>query len=132
MDTIREWLRRKPWLGWVVAGLLLAASVYFYMRGGANDPYSQKRLTSMVTIKYTDTGDEVEIPWGRIEKELRLREGKADSSQGLINPKTGAATGFPFNKRDWQETCDRINREADEIAARGRTGAAAAAPSKKK
>lgn len=124
MDKIREYLRRSPWMGWVVAGLLLAASAYFYLGRGGGDPYSQKRLTSMVTIKYTDTGDEVDIPWGRVEKELRLRDGKLDPSKGLINPKTGAATGFPFSKNEWEEACARINREAEEIAARGKTAPA--------
>lgn len=116
MINIREQMEKKPWLGWSVAGVLLLVAVFIYIRRSSNDdPYSPERMTEMVTIKFTDTGDEIEIPRGRLDKELRGRGGALDPSQGVINPKTGAATGFPFNKREWEDWIKRVNE--DKVAA---------------
>ncbi len=122
MINIREEMSKKPWLGWAVAGVLLVVAIVIYVRRtGNSDPYSPERMTEMVTIKFTDTGDEMEIPRGRLDKELR---GRSDLSPGagVINPKTGAATGFPFNKKDWESWIARIQKE--------KADAKAAAPAK--
>jgi len=67
-------------------------------------------MTDMVTIKFADTGDEIEIARGRLDKELRGRP-DFDPSKGVINPKTGAATGFPFDKKEWESWLGRIKQE---------------------
>ena len=117
MINIREQIDKKPWLGWLVAGVLLVIAVFIYVRRSSNaDPYSPERMTDMVTIKFTDTGDEIEMPRGRLDKELRGRP-DFDPSKGVINPKTGAATGFPFDKKEWETWLGRIKQEKDEAKA---------------
>ena len=127
MINIREQMEKKPWLGWSVAGVLLLVAVFIYVSRSSNsDPYSPERMTEMVTIKFTDTGDEIEIPRGRLDKELRGRGGALDPSQGVINPKTGAATGFPFNKKEWEDWIKRVNEDKATAAAANTEGKAPA------
>ena len=117
MPDLREELNKRPWLGWIVAGVLLVVAVAVYLsRTGNDDPYSPERMTEMVTIKFTDTGDEMEIPRGRLDKELRGRS-DLNAGAGVINPKTGAATGFPFDKKDWESWIARIQKEKAEAKA---------------
>ncbi len=118
MAGIREMLQKSPWLGWAVAGVLLVTAVVLLMRGGGgSSPYSQERMTEMVTIKFTDTGEEVEMPRGRFEMMLRDRRGLVDPSAGIINPSTNQPTGFLFKKSEWEETVKRINEEKKRAAA---------------
>lgn len=117
--SIREALRQKPWLGWAVAAIVIALAAWNTFRGRAGDsPYSPDSMQEIVTIKFTDTGDEIEIPRGRLDKELRGRGDKLDPLQGLVNPKTGQATGFPYSKRDWEGMITRINKEKELIRAK--------------
>ncbi|MBI1189159.1 MAG: hypothetical protein GC200_00535 [Tepidisphaera sp.] len=109
---VREVINKKPWLGWTLAGVLFAVMVYMFVRGGRNtDPYSPERMTEMVTIRFADTGDEMTIPRGRMDKMLRERGSSLDPNEGIINPKTGKPTGFLFNKKEWDEWVKRINDE---------------------
>jgi hypothetical protein len=116
----RAILEKKPWIGWAVAGVFLVLAVWIYMRRTtSSDPYSPERMTEMVTIKFTDTGDEVDMPRGRLDKELRQSGGKLDPTKGVVNPKTGQPTGFPFNKAEWNEWITRINTEREAAAKSG-------------
>jgi len=123
MNRLRELLARSPWLGWAVAGLILVAAVFIYMRrSGMNDPYDPRRLSQMMSIRYSDTGEVVEMRRADVELELRRRAGRLDPGAGLINPKTGQATGFPYSKGDWDKTIERLNAEKQEaVKRRGKT-----------
>lgn len=112
---LRESLNQKPWISWAIALVAIGAAGYMYVRsaGGGKGSYGLDRMTEMVTIKYADTGDEEQIPRGRLEKMLRTQGDKLDPTKGLINPKSGQPTGFIFDKSDWEETIARINREKE-------------------
>jgi hypothetical protein len=68
----------------------------------------------MVTIRFTDTEDEMTIPRGRLDKELRRQGDHLDPSQGYINPKTNKPTGFLFDKAEWEAMIARINKDKEE------------------
>lgn len=117
MNRIRDFMNRSPWLGWVFAAIMLGVSVtIFFKMNGSSDTYSPERMTEDVTIRFSDTGDEITMPRGRFEKELRMRGGAIDPSKGITNPKTNEPTGFLFNKSEWDETVARLNAERDSVA----------------
>lgn len=119
MNRLRELLAKSPWLGWVVAGVILLAAVFIYMRrSGMNDPYDPRRLSQTMSIRYADTGEVVEMRRADVELELRRRAGRLDPGAGLMNPKTGQATGFPYSKSDWDKTIERLNAEKQEAVRR--------------
>lgn len=129
MNSIREFLNKRPALGWAVAAVLLLVVAYslYRLRRVDDNPYALDRTTEMVTIRCRETGEEWQMPRGRMEQILWDRPAPLDPSQGLPNPTTGRLTGFP--KSDWENTIDRIAAERKEIAAkRARPGAATAAP----
>jgi hypothetical protein len=114
---LREWLN-KPWLGWVLFVIVLGLAVYFFLTGGrSNSPYSPDRMKETVTIRFTDTNDEIEMTRGQLDKEVRRRGEAIDPTQGIINPKTGQPTGFLFSKSEWEEMVKRINAEKAAIRA---------------
>ncbi len=116
MAGIRELLNKTPWLGWGVAGVLALVSALLIWRAlNPNDPYSVDTLTEDVTIKCIETGDEWTIKRGRLEAILRQRPGMLDAGEGLINPNTGTPTGFPFSKKEWEATIERINSEKQAV-----------------
>jgi hypothetical protein len=125
LSRLRESMAKSPWLGWVVAlGILGVAIAMYFLRGGDADAvYSPEAMREKVTIRYTDTNEEVEIPRGRLDK--MLRESALDPAKGLINPKTGQASGFLVNKREWEDMINRIKDENAE-AARQKPGKAPA------
>lgn len=111
----RKSIVKKPWVGWAVAAGCLGLAAYFHFgRGSGADLYTPESMTEMVTIKFTDTGEEMEIPRGRLDKMLRERGSKLDPTQGVTNPKTGQPTGFPFNKNEWEKWIARINKDKEE------------------
>jgi len=115
---MREFLKKNPWLGWVLCVVLLGVSAWRWFGGSGGSPFSPDRMQEMVTIKYTDTGDTAEMPRGRFEKMLRDAGTKLDPNQGLINPKTGKPTGFLFNQREWEEAVGRVNEAVDRARAK--------------
>lgn len=122
MQAIRKKMEEKPWIGWVLAGVLLAAAVYLYISRSSTRSieYGPDFMTQMVTVKYADTGEEVEMPRGRFEVMLRsVNQGQLDPTKGIINPATNQPTGFLFDKDEWRESVDRINRERAANAANG-------------
>ncbi|MFN0011400.1 MAG: hypothetical protein ACKVS8_07125 [Phycisphaerales bacterium] len=112
MANIRELLNKKPWIGWCVAGAAVCVASYFGWKANkVEGEYTADRMTQVLTIRFTDTGDTMEIPRGRLMRDLMLAGGKLDPSKGIVNPKTGQATGFPFSKDDWESMVAQINRD---------------------
>ncbi|MFG0314347.1 MAG: hypothetical protein ACF8LL_09205 [Phycisphaerales bacterium] len=113
MHKLRTLLKDSPWIGWAVAGGFLLLSVVLYTRlsGGGGGAYSAERMSEMVTIKCVETGEEWEMTRGLMEQQLRRRGTELSPEEGLLNPSTGRPTGFPFDKGEWRETVERINRE---------------------
>ncbi|MFM9959125.1 MAG: hypothetical protein ACKVZJ_13760 [Phycisphaerales bacterium] len=115
---MRELLNRKPWLGYVLVGLLVAAGVYAYLFLAGSEQRSLKKLGEMVTIRDTETGDEWTMVRGRMELELIQRSATETLSArvGLTNPKTGKPNGFPVDG-SWDEAIKRVNEQRAEANA---------------
>jgi hypothetical protein len=132
VNRLRQFLNERPALGWAVAAaLLLVVALSLYRMRRVNDnPYALDRTTELITIRCRETGEEWQMPRGRMEQVLWDRPAPLDPSQGLPNPKTGRLTGFP--KSDWENTIDRISAERQEVASsRYRGGVNAAQPAPK-
>ncbi len=116
LANAREFMNKSPWMGWALAGLLLAFSAFWLMRGQrSSDPYDPERMKDSVVIKFSDTGEEITMTRGELDRQMRRSGDKLDMTQGVINPATGKATGFPFNKSEWEEMITRINAEKQEF-----------------
>ncbi len=114
MGNIREVINKKPWLGWLVAGAAMCAAGYFAWRSTSEKgEYTPERMTQRITIRFTDTGDTMEISRGRLIRDMMLSGGQIDPTKGVINPKTNQPTGFPFNKDDWEKMVGQINRDLE-------------------
>ncbi|HYF15034.1 MAG TPA: hypothetical protein VD971_08200 [Phycisphaerales bacterium] len=118
LDGIRDSMARKPWIGWTVAGVLLVLAVALWVtRRSGESPYSPERMQEELTVRFTDTDEVVKIPRGDLDRELRRRGDRVDPSQGIINPKTGKATGFLVDEDEWTSMVDRINKQKAAIRA---------------
>ena len=104
---MREYLRKQPMLGWALAAVLMLVAAYSLWRNFQSGDIAQ--LTQNVTIRCSETGETWQVPRGVIEKQLYQRPYPVNPNEGLINPKTGKATGFPVD--DWKQTIERINNE---------------------
>ncbi len=92
-------------LGWVLAaGLMIFAAGVVYRRANSGEVHE---LTQMVTIRCAETGETWQVLRGVMEKELYMRPYPINTSEGLINPKTGKPTGFPID--DWTQTVQSVN-----------------------
>lgn len=113
MPSIREVIQQRPWIGWVVALVLFGVSAFLVFRGnGSGGAYSPEKLREIVTIRFSDTGEEVTMGRGDFERRLRLESsGIIDPAKGLLNPKTSQNTGFLVDVEGWRSTVDRINAE---------------------
>jgi hypothetical protein len=113
---VRDVLNKYPWLGWVIALLLLGLSIWLYVARtrGAGD-YDPDRMKDMLTIRYTDTDEVEKIPRGRLDQMLRRSGDSLDPTKGIINPKTGKPTGFLVDEDEWTTMIERINREKDAV-----------------
>ncbi len=95
----------------VLAGWLLVRSL-------TSEPPrdSVEYLSTELTIRCDDTGEEWEMNRGMLERELYTRPGVLDPNQGLTNPKTGKPTGFPASRaKDWDQVIARINAEKEQM-----------------
>lgn len=117
MEKIRQFMREKPWAGWLVALVILAlAAVIILRQNQSQGRFAPANMQEIITIKYMDTGDEERIPRGRVDKMLRDQQsGVIDPNKGLINPKTGQPTGFPIDKDDWEAWIKRINDDRQRL-----------------
>lgn len=124
MSSIKAWAQAntKTAAGVLIIALLAGFLVLRQLRSGTN-AYEPERLTELVTIRCSETGEEWEMPRGRMEQLLWDRPAPIDPKIGLVNPKTGKPTGFPVS--EWEATCIRINRDrsADVKAAADSKGA---------
>ncbi len=119
MDGIRRVMREKPIVGWVVAAVAIAVAVYFALdRGATEQAYTPEMMREMVTIRFADSGDTVEIPRGKLLRDMAMGGKVLDTNVGVVNPKTGQATGFPYDKSDWEAMVARINRDIKAIQAK--------------
>ncbi len=114
---LRESINQKPWLGWVMAGIILVGAIVMYMRlsGGSSSDFSSDRATDMITILYTDDQSTQELPRGRVLQQLMDRGASVDPNQGLKNPKTGAMTGFPIDKDGWNRMVEAVNKTNEDL-----------------
>lgn len=120
MERIRQFIREKPWAGWIVALMILAAAGFIIFRQNQSQGrFTPASMQEYITIKYMDTGDEERIPRGRVDKMLRDQGATLDPNKGLINPKTGQPTGFPIDKDDWEAWIKRINDDRAEYGSGG-------------
>jgi hypothetical protein len=109
---IRDSINAKPWLGWLMAGIILVGAVvmYFQLSGGSGSAFSSDRATEMMTIKFTDTGKTIEMPRGRVIRQLMDRGKDIDSEKGIENPETHQFTGFPYDKNGWDSMVAEIKK----------------------
>lgn len=123
MNRFRELIANSPWIGWAVAGVIFLVAVGLYFaRSDAGGPYDPKRLAEKVSIRFADTGEVIDMRRADIELELRHRAGRLDAGAGVVNPKTGQPTGFPYSKSDWERTIERLNHEKEvAVKKRGKT-----------
>lgn len=100
----------------MVVALLIGAAVAVYLvrrpGGGAE---SQARLLENITIRCSETGQEWEMPRGKMVSGLRSASanGKLDPGMGLVNPTTKKPTGFPVNREEWNALIERLNKERE-------------------
>jgi len=113
---IRQTLDEKPWIGALVVVLLIGAAVAFYIArrpgGGAE---SQSRLLENITIRCSETGQEWQMPRGKMVSGLRGASASArlDPNMGLVNPTTKKPTGFPVDRDEWNALIERLNKERE-------------------
>lgn len=107
---MRRLLEEKPWIGWTIAGLLLAGGLFMVGRlfiGGE----SAETLTEHILITYEDTGEQSKVLRATLQRTLLSEavNGPLDPAQGLTNPKTGKRTGFPEDRAMWEKLVADVN-----------------------
>lgn len=115
---LRAKLKESPMVGWGVAAVLFAAALGVYFmggRGGGPEP------TDEVYVLFTDTGEQVKMHRGRLERELALVPGQVDPAKGIVNPATGKASGVIVDKADWERTVATINAEKKAAAEKSKS-----------
>jgi hypothetical protein len=119
-ERARDALKEKPAIGYGIAGaVLLVAVVIAVVRldlGGSGP----RIATNRITVRFEDTGEEMEFDKVLIERGLRDRTPPLDASVGIVNPKTDKPTGFPKDRDWWKQAIDRASSEA--IAAKKAPG----------
>ncbi len=108
---LRDAINKKPWIGWLVAGVFAAAAAWFMYKGmGSDAPDSLERRSQQVTIRCTETGEEWTMNRGEFERLLLLQPGSIDPDGGIPSQfADGRPTGVLVDKDEWTETVDRIN-----------------------
>ncbi len=113
--AIRDTLQ-KPWMGGVVVALILGIAAFMYVRGRSGaGPETAERLAQRITIKDSVTGEEWTMVRGKLISALRgaSANGALDPKNGVINPKTGKATGFPVDRDEWDDLIEQLNAERE-------------------
>jgi hypothetical protein len=94
---------------------------WLLMRTVLSDPprESVEYLSEEVVVVCEETGDEWTISRAKLERDLYMRQGMIDPSQGIANPNTGQPTGFPSNReKEWDRVIERINAQKKSIQER--------------
>jgi hypothetical protein len=107
---LRKIQETSPALMWMIVGVLLTVGVYLIVRQFTLQS-SQEALGAEVIIRFEDTGEEIKLQRGRLER-LMLEQGvneALDPTKGLINPKTNKPTGFPINRDYWNQLVHAVN-----------------------
>jgi hypothetical protein len=111
MDRFREFLK-NPVVAWTAAVICIAVAFYSFFRSvWSRDVYDTKRLGEAVTVRFTDTNDEIHLTRAEFEKRLRETPGVLSPETGILNPKTNKPTGILVAEREWKEVVDRLNAE---------------------
>lgn len=107
--SIRETLEEKPWIGWLVAGVLLLVGLYFVVSGFRSQNPTEA-LAQSIVLRYEDTGDEQTVNRGQFESLLvqLANRGELRVDEGMTNPKTGKKTGFPVDRAYWNRIVPQI------------------------
>ena len=98
----------------VLASLAIVLAGWLVLRTITSDPPldSVEYLSTELTIRCAETGDEWTMSRAKLERELYTRPGVLDPNQGLVNANIGKPTGFPSNReRDWDSVIERINAQ---------------------
>lgn len=130
MEKLRE-LFSKPAIGWIVAGFAILVAVYFLVASlRSNSTYDLARLSETVTVRFTDTNDEIQLTRAEFEKQLRAMPGTLSTASGIMNPKSGKPTGILVATREWAEVVSRLNEEREWAKQNSPFGSAPANPNK--
>lgn len=118
---LRQALNERPALGWGVAAIVavLAIAIFMY-RNIAGD--ETRELSSEITLRCSETGKEITLPRGAVEKQLMGRDYPVNPDEGLINPDTGKPTMFPVD--DWKSMVMTVNSSRKALAEKGSGGPA--------
>ena len=106
-------LNQRPWIAWCVAAVAVAVTVAM-LTGvfSSQEPDSVERRSQDVTIRCTETGKEWTMNRGEFERQLMTMHGQIDPTKGIPSPYAdGRLTGVLVDKKDWEETVERINRK---------------------
>jgi hypothetical protein len=119
---LRQALNERPILGWAVAAAVAVVALAMFIRnlgGGETQELSQE-----VTLRCSETGKEIKMPRGAVEKQLMMRPYPVNPDEGLPNPDTGKLTMFPVD--DWKNMVSGVNASRKPLAEKG--GGAPAPP----
>ncbi|MCL4221140.1 MAG: hypothetical protein KJZ65_07195 [Phycisphaerales bacterium] len=121
---VREVLNSKPWIAWTIALLAIGVAVLFYVRGGSQSaPDSMDKLSQMVTIRCTETGQEWDMNRGELMELLMYQPGMIDPTKGIPSKfAEGRPTGVIVDKGVWQETVNYVNKMKDLVKDRKHAG----------
>lgn len=109
---LRQALNERPALGWGVAAVVaVIAGVFMFRNLGGGET---AELTSMITLRCSETGKEITLPRGAVEKQLMLRPYPVNPDEGFPNPDTGKPTMFPVD--DWKSMVTGVNASRKELA----------------
>lgn len=127
---IRETMQEKPWIGWILLGVLFVAAAYLVVRPFLAQDQAAI-LSEDITLRYEDTGTEQQVNRGQFESlliQLSAR-GELKLDEGMTNPATGKKTGYPVDRAYWEQIVSSIlAARAQYDAERGKAPAAPPSP----
>ncbi len=108
---LRDAMKEKPWIAWAISATCLAAAAFVLFRSQtATPPDSVQRLSQTVTIRCSETGNEWQMNRGQFEQMLLTSDGMIDPDKGIPSAfADGRLTGVLVDKKEWEETVERIN-----------------------
>ncbi len=106
---IRESIRDKPWIGWVMLAVLLFVAGFLVARQFLVRDQAAI-LSQDITLRYEDTGTEQQVNRGQFESLLMQlsARGELRLDEGMTNPQTGKKTGYPVDRAYWEQIVPSI------------------------